>query len=492
MNQAKPLFSVVIPLEAHRGQWERCWQGWNAQTVDRSVYEIIVVARPDLRGDALLQGIPLDCVEFSDHPHDVDLCAVGAARARGQYLLFTEAHCWPEPDVLEQCVQAIDAHPGWAGFSCLPSPVTRNRLSKAEARMYIADIEHALQVSRPKNLYQCFVTDRAAYECCGGFKSGLGHFAEWALAESYRQHGYKIGYFPKAKFHHCYAGSLADLTAFTLNFVKGEIRYYDGDGFHRTDTLLEIPPEWICQGNFDRDMALAALRISFKGGASYRYLHRSITRIGRWIFPAIFGDRMARISASAEVIWTWMILRLAIIIGSHGWLDFRLKQYVAALIAMQRLNAIALQRQTKRREIRSDYVGFGVDAVTFDAAGFYPVELCNEQHFRWSETAATVLVSVPAGPHAIRISCIPTRDLSDTKLKLRFFIDGARVPPGQLTIEANRVRIDLDMPHPRIFKLGWTCLPLIAAADPRWLGLPVKQMEQLRGESGAPAAIHGV
>lgn len=492
MNPAKPLFSVIIPLEAHRGQWERCWQGWNAQTVDSSTYEIIVVARPDLRGDALLQGIPLDCLEISDRSRDVDLCAVGAARARGQYLLFTEAHCWPEPDVLEQCLQAIDANPSLAGFSCLPSPLTHNRLSEAEARMYIAEIDHALRVSRPKNLYQCFVTDRDAYEYCGGFKSGLGHFAEWALAASYRQHGYKIGYFCKAKFHHCYAGSLADLTAFTLNFVKGEIRYYDGNGFHSTDTLLEIPPEWICQGNFDRGMALAALHISFKGGASYRYLPQSIIQIGRWIFPAIFGDRLVRISASAGVVCAWIILRLAVIIGSQGWLDYRLKQYVAALIAMQRLNTIALQRQTRRREIRSDYVGFGVDAVTFDAAGFYPVELSNGQHFRWSETAATVLVSVPAGLHAIRISCIPTRNLFDTKLDLRFFIDGARVPPGQLTIEADRVCIDLNMAHPRILKLGWTCLPLIAAADPRWLGLPVKQIEQLRREPRAPAAVHGV
>lgn len=491
MNPAKPLFTVIIPLEAHRGQWERCWQGWNAQTVDRSAYEIIVVARPDLQGDALLQDIPPDCLEFSDPARDLDMCAVGAARARGQYLLFTEAHCWPEPDVLEQCLQAIDANRGLAGFSCLPAPVTHNRLSEAEARMYVADIELAMRISRPKNLYQCFVTDRKAYEYCGGFKSGLGHFAEWALAASYRQHGYEIGYVSKAKFHHCYAGSLADLTAFTLNFVDGEIRYYGNDS-HTADALLEIPPEWICQGNFDRGMAFAALNISLKAGASYRYFPRSIIQIGRWIFPAIFGDRVARMSASAAVARAWIILRLAVVVGSQRWLDHRLKQYVAALIVMQRLNTIALQRRRRRREIRSGYVGFGVDAVALDAAGFYPVEFSDGQRFRWSETAATLLVSVPAGLHAIRICCLPTRDLSDTRLDLRFFIDGAPVPPGQLTIEAHQVCIDVDMAHPRVFKLGWTCLPLMAAADPRWLGLPVKQIEQLRREPLALAAIHGV
>jgi hypothetical protein len=27
-----PLFSVIIPLEYHRGQWERCWLGWQARS----------------------------------------------------------------------------------------------------------------------------------------------------------------------------------------------------------------------------------------------------------------------------------------------------------------------------------------------------------------------------------------------------------------------------------------------------------------------------
>src|SRR5258708_504419 len=42
-----PLFSVIIPLEYHRGQWERCWQGWQSQTLDRDSFEIILVVPPD-------------------------------------------------------------------------------------------------------------------------------------------------------------------------------------------------------------------------------------------------------------------------------------------------------------------------------------------------------------------------------------------------------------------------------------------------------------
>lgn len=177
-----PLFSVIIPLEHHRGQWQRCRQGWNAQTIDKAAYEIIVVLPPHFREFTLLNELPVDCVRCQNHSHEIDPCSVGAANARGKYLLFTEAHCWPQPEVLELCLQAIDANPDWAGFSCLTIPVTHNRLSEAEAAMYVADVENARQVhSWPRNLYQCFVTAREVYQDCGGFRPGLGQFAEWHL-----------------------------------------------------------------------------------------------------------------------------------------------------------------------------------------------------------------------------------------------------------------------------------------------------------------------
>ena len=60
---------------------------------------------------------PQDRLEYFDADHDIDLLAAGAARARGQYLFFTESHCWPEPDILDRCLKTFTAHPEWAGFS---------------------------------------------------------------------------------------------------------------------------------------------------------------------------------------------------------------------------------------------------------------------------------------------------------------------------------------------------------------------------------------
>lgn len=477
-----PLFSIIIPLEFHRGQWKRCWHAWNAQTADKSIYEIILVVPPDFQEPGLLNALSGCRLEFSPGTRDMDLCAAGAARARGRYLLFTEAHCWPEPDVLERCLEAIDANPDWAGFSCLSIPTTHNRLSKAEAKMYMADIEYAMDVHPwRKILDQCFVTSREAYEHCGGFKTGIGHYAEWLLAAGYFQRGYKIGFFPKAGFHHYYSGSLSDLEAFTLDFVNGEIGYFGGEYGTSDSHLQEIPSEWICQGNFDRDMARAVLHIAVQGlwppGISYRYLPWTMAEIGRWIPPAISGDGMVRAGAVAAAAFARAALLLAIAIAPQKWLDRQFENFIAKLIRAQRLTKVGMQRRTRRGPIKPGYVGFGIDAFKLDSTGFYPLERYQGVQFRWSETAAAVAVSAPAGPQTIRIDCIPVRNLSDKRSDFRFYIDGVRISSSRVSMQADRVSIDINFARPQILKLGWTCMPFRAAADHRRLGLPVKCIE---------------
>jgi hypothetical protein len=100
------------------------------------------------------------------HPseHDMGLCVAGAHAAHGDILFFTESHCWPEPDVLELSLQAMQAHPEWAGFSARSIRSTHNRLSEVEADMYEADIEYGM-LHHPwrKILDQCFVVRRCVY-----------------------------------------------------------------------------------------------------------------------------------------------------------------------------------------------------------------------------------------------------------------------------------------------------------------------------------------
>lgn len=472
-----PLFSIIIPLEYHRGQWDRAWQAWQSQTLDRASFETILVVPPGFpERDKLAELGDLACLEYSHHSHDIGLCAAGAAKARGKFLFFTESHCWPEPDLLELCLQAFHAHPDWAGFSCKSLRVTHNRLSEVEADMYEADTEYGMTVHPWRKILDvCFATRREAYEACGGFRPELGHFAEWALAARYFEMGYAIGYLPEARVHHYYIGSLADLKTFTLDFVRGESRYFGENRHGPGNSLLEIPPELVCQDNFDRDMARAILRMvgrdlltsSAANGGSMRAL-------GRWAAPAILGDGFVRAEAAAVAVYAYLDAALAAVIGSRQRLGVVFKRFIAALIRYQRLKCIRAER--RRGGTRDVMNGSGDDGVVLDRTGFYPLEKFDGLSFRWSETAAAVRLHVNDGDRSIRINCAPVRDLADG-IDLRFYLDGRRIPDGAIVIDRDRFEIRIDLPRSGTSTLGWMCRRFEAKADPRHLGLPVVGIE---------------
>jgi hypothetical protein len=477
-----PLFSVIIPLEFHRGQWGRAWQGWQSQTLDRAGFEIILVVPPGFPDrDKLAELGDLARLEYSHHSHDIDLCAAGAAKARGKFLFFTESHCWPEPDLLELCLQAFHAHPEWAGFSCKSLRVSHNRLSEAEADMYEADTEFGMTVHPWRKILDvCFATRREAYEACGGFRPELGHFAEWALAASYFEKGFAIGYLPEACVHHYYIGSLVDLKAFTLDFVQGEIRYFSEDRRKRDSFLLDAPPELICQDNFNRGMARAILRMvardiliapAAEGGSK-----QAVSALGRWVSPAIFGDGLVRAEAAAIAVYAYLDTVLAGVIGSRQRLGVVFKRFIAALIRSERLRCVRAERLSRAGEARDAITGSGDDTAILAQTGFHPLEKFDGCSFRWSETAAAVRLRTNDGDTSIRIKCMPVRDLAH-RIDLRFYLDGGPVPDGAIAVDIDGCEIRIDLLQSGTHILGWICRRFEAEADPRHLGLPVAGVE---------------
>jgi len=475
-----PLLSIIIPLEFHRGQWDRAWQGWQSQTLDRASFEIILVVPPDFPDrDKLAELGDLARLEYSNHSHDIGLCAAGAAKARGKFLFFTESHCWPEPDILELCLQAFHAHPDWTGFSCKSVRVVHNRLSEAEADMYEADTEYGMTVHPWRKILDvCFLTRREAYEAFGGFKPEFGHFSEWALAATYFEMGYTIGYLPEARIHHYYIGSLAELKTFTLDFVQGEIRYFSEGGREGGSSLPEIPPELVCQDNLNRDMARGILRMvgrdMLTSPAANGRSKQAMWALGRWASPAIFGDGLVRAEAAAVAVYAYLDAALAAVISSRQRLGVVFKRFIAALIRYQRLRCIRAERLSSRS--RDAMTGSGEDAGILDQTGFYPLEKFDGLSFRWSETAAAVRLCAEDGNTSIRIKCAPVRDLANG-IDLRFYLDGRRIPDGANAMDMDRFEIRIDLPQSGTYTLGWICRRFEAKADPRHLGLPVVGVE---------------
>ena len=490
---AAPLFSVIVPLEYHRGQWERCWQAWRAQTLARSRYETILVLPPAFpeRGRIEASLGPHDRLVDAAASHDIGLCALGAAQARGRYLFFTESHCWPEPDVLERCERALDSHPEWSAFSCQSVRAVHNRLSSAEADMYEADIEHGA-VGHPwrKVLDQCFVTRREAYEQCGGLRPEFGHFAEWVLAANYFALGHAIGYFPDARLHHYNVGELPELESFTRDFITGEMRYFASGSDEPGRHLHEVPREWIGQGSRDRRLARSLLRLAARDLLlpSRARLRRPAALLGgplRWLLPALGGDAAARAAAAARVGLTQTVARAACVASPRAQLSAAFRAHIAALIHQQRLSCLSAGGARVARGApaaardAADTSGPTGDAAGWDvfapgAAGFHPVETWQRTRFRWSEPVAILPGWLPAGRHRLRIECLPVLPVHDTQP--RVYLDGRRVPARDVELSAHGIELRLERAEPGPATLAWSCAAFAARCDRRRLGLPVERI----------------
>ena len=244
-----PRFSVIIPLEFHRGQAVRCVRGWAAgQLFPREQFEIVIVS-PAGHPTAELNEIrgllgPQDRVLEFDRHHDMDLCAKAAESASGELLFFTESHCLPEPGTLA-AADAVARDPEWAGFSGRSIPITGNLLSEIEAEWYRPGIEFGMN-EHPwrKVLDQCFVVRRSAYFQAGGFDPAFGHFAEWLIAARFYALGLTIGYAPTVRIHHLYIGEFGEWHRFTADFVQGQMAYLAEEPGDPLTTMFDEVPDW--------------------------------------------------------------------------------------------------------------------------------------------------------------------------------------------------------------------------------------------------------
>ena len=89
-------FSIIIPLDFHRSRALDCIRGWvETQRMLAEDFELICLLPsddPDRLGDLIRPLLrPHDRLERCEGHHDMDLCAHGAAIARGTCLFFTES-----------------------------------------------------------------------------------------------------------------------------------------------------------------------------------------------------------------------------------------------------------------------------------------------------------------------------------------------------------------------------------------------------------------
>jgi len=475
-------FSVIIPLGFHRQSALECVRGWvSKQNLPGEEFELVCLlptADPDgLRGpiQALLR--PHDQLTLCEPAHDMALCALGAAQARGEFLFFTESHVWPEADVLQASMAVFREHPDWAAFSCRTLPVVPNRLARMEADMYERDIDQAMN-HHPwrKILDQCFVTRRAAYVEAGGIDAALGHYAEWVLAARYFDCGLKIGYAPHIELKHLYSGDVGVLREFIESFIEGEIRYFAGANGVDGTISSEMPPEWVTRGDWDSGFAAMVVKCMGRSAMAQpawlampgwwrEFLH--------WGIVAACGIGWSIRKARLRTAYRRALLSAASMAGSRARLSDCFEKFIVAYIHLHRLKEISAHLPALK-DIPCAQGGATVRDLGQQrrASGFHFPEIHRSTELRWSRPAAVVEISVPAGSSGIAVLCAPKRRGLNRRRPM-FFINEEPVPAGRVSFSGHRALIALEGAPAGVLRLAWVCRPLFAPRDSRRLGLPI-------------------
>jgi hypothetical protein len=474
------LVSVLIPLEDHRSFAERSIQAWcREQTLDRDRYEVIVMApagfpKAELaRIEALLgKG---DRLLPATSRHDVELVAAGAAFANGEFLMFSESHVRPSPDLLERCIARMDDHPEWAALVCGMQSLTENRLGHVEAAMYERDFKSGLANLHWRNINDAgFLTRRAPYLAVGGFDGTLGHFAEWLLAARYATEGFVVGQCPDIEMWHLYTGDLVGLRAFTEDHVRGEIEYLARNPALRREALIEAPIEWSARGDRRCDLARDVLRLiagEVVQARKERRIPAADWRLGfRWAAAAIAGGRFDRVAAFFQVLARRAHLMIAERFASQPALARSFERYIAAVIRRARLrrcDELVARRQPARGGELWNASPEGGDA----GAGFHDCERLGDVPFRWSQPVAVIGLDLLPGRYVVRAHTLAVQ-LADSAPPPALYFNGRRISDLQISGAGNTIGFRVDVRAAGGNWLGVVCPPRTAPGDARLLGLP--------------------
>lgn len=109
-----PRYSVIVPAYNSAATLADCLSALALQTVPPQTYEVIVVDDGSTDGTADLAKRFAAIVLSQTHAGPASARNLGARRARGEFLLFTDADCVPAPNWVEEIVRPLESDPSVA------------------------------------------------------------------------------------------------------------------------------------------------------------------------------------------------------------------------------------------------------------------------------------------------------------------------------------------------------------------------------------------
>jgi len=229
MGREKPLFSIVIPTYSRPKQLADCLQSIARLDYPRDRFEVIVVddgspMPPEDVVDSFRDG--LDATLLT-HPHAGPAAArnTGAARAKGEFLVFTDDDCTPAPDWLQALAARFARVPDHAIGGRTLNALPDNPYSTASHLLvaylysyYNADPDQA-RFFTSNNL--ALPADRC--HAIGGFDTTFPHAAgeDREFCDRWLYNGYRMIYAPEVVVYHAHALTWRTFWRQHFNYGRG-------------------------------------------------------------------------------------------------------------------------------------------------------------------------------------------------------------------------------------------------------------------------------
>lgn len=463
----QPRFSILVPLEGDRGDLLACLQQWRTQRFPRDQFEVLLLSqRADAAND---QGRALSdrflCAEGGNLSKVYD---VGARGARGEFLVFTESHCVPEPDFLEQ----LDLHlrsTGQVGACCRIIPVCDNALARVDALL----TEEGYAVFRQEGDWRKFnvqavALSRRAYLAVGGLAHRYDRYAEMLLAATLRDRGLTMGYAAGASVRHRFRTGLRGVLMDIEAYVAGESLYrWEHPGASRVGHTF-IPEftheEEKSELHWELCRVLAAEW--FRRG---RRCERQVLRqhAGRWLRGGARARWWAALASQAAILrchfWRWREARL----------ERAYRRVWTAASQWSRLRFLRRRPQPPATPVADGSLDI-TELAEHDMLGLHALEQHRGESFRWTGRAAVLRLPLGANTREVVLA---TRGLRHDP-ELTVFIQGRRLDASAVHVEPNVIRLVVPgCAASRDSCLILLCNPLLpwlhGADDRRELGIPI-------------------
>jgi len=484
----RPLVSVILSMEDHRGLAIDSARSWiESQDSEPHLFEVILVidhGSQDLESPLRKILRPHDRLITTKSRNKIEQYDIGARQAGGEFLFFTEPHCFAAPDAVTEIIRTFQTG-GLDGFCVRSISINRNRLARMEGRMYEEGFrEWSRDGDWRKVIIRGFGIRRSAYLQSGGFPCRYERFAEWLFAAALHIQGYRLGYAPKVCVRHVNIDRFALFGSYIGEFTDGECRFRLENKDEPLERFFGSPPEWNSAATCSPEvlaLILYGLRRRLPnwrhmGGRPFEWIS-NLKDVFQFLSLRFFGLRIMLLRlrtlillAKARCCLYWLIPEPMY----RAFLD-----YWRRTTAFHRVRYLIEHPQPPATtKVQRLFYNLG-DALSDRTFGFYGPEEYKGKHFRWSSSVAGIPLSLAPGRYEAKITLIPVRSIVH-KSEVAVFANRMEVSPVHYEASDHTLRFELSVDNLACSEDLWLLffirpwnVPKRVAADERTLGLPI-------------------